>query len=68
MKIITDIYKITIRKGTRFVRESDNKIFTCTYVSHWSDIVSEDGETDSVKWLGDHWYVGTRNTYCVLED
>ena len=36
----------------KFKRESDGKIFTCTFASHWSDIKAEDGEEDNVKWIG----------------
>lgn len=34
------------------VRRVDGKQFKPTFVSHWSDIQSVDGETDSVKWYG----------------
>jgi len=33
-------------------RTTDGKKFRVAVLSHWSDIVSEDGETDSVKWYG----------------
>ncbi len=35
-----------------YTRKSDGKVFRCTRNAHWSDIRSEDGETDSVKWYG----------------
>lgn len=34
------------------VRASDKKEFTVKFHSHWSDIVSTDGEEDYVKWMG----------------
>lgn len=33
-------------------RQRDGKIFTVKNLAHWSDIVSEDGEADSVKLYG----------------
>lgn len=41
-----------MRTGSLLVRESDKKEFKVTFLSHWSDIVALDGETDSVKWYG----------------
>jgi len=35
-----------------YTRRSDGKVFRLTFLSHWSDIQSDDGETDSVKWYG----------------
>lgn len=34
------------------VRKSDGKTFEVATHGHWSEIVSQDGERDSVKWLG----------------
>jgi hypothetical protein len=34
------------------VRESDGKTFRVKLLGHWSDIVADDGEQDSVKWYG----------------
>lgn len=34
------------------IREADNKRFHVKALSHWSEIVSDDGETDVVKWYG----------------
>ena len=31
-------------------RRSDGKVFEVTFHGHWSDIRSEDGEEDRVKW------------------
>jgi hypothetical protein len=41
-----------MKEGSVLRRVEDNKLFTVTYLAHWSDIVSEDGEKDSVKWYG----------------
>lgn len=38
-------------------RERDQKLFKVIFHSHWSDIKSDDGETDRVKWL---WGAGTQ--------
>ncbi len=35
-----------------FKRRDDGKIFTLKLLSHWSDIESDDGEQDCVKWYG----------------
>lgn len=32
-----------------YTRVSDGKVFKIKFYSHWTDIVAEDGETDSVK-------------------
>jgi hypothetical protein len=41
-------------------REGDGKLFTVNFLSHWSEVVSEDGESFHVKWLGgDGEYVST---------
>lgn len=39
------------------IRKSDKKVFKVTFLSHWSDIKSEDGETDYVKWIGSDEYI-----------
>ena len=41
----------------RFTRTTDRKVFVVTFYSHWTDIRSEDGETDTVKWCYDEEYV-----------
>jgi hypothetical protein len=33
-------------------RTSDDKIFKVVSLAHWSEIESEDGEKDTVKWYG----------------
>ncbi len=39
--------------NSRLIRISDQKPFKVSFLSHWSEIVSEDGtEQDRVKWLG----------------
>ena len=38
-------------------RESDGKLFKPVYLSHWSEIRSDDGETDHVKLYGPALYV-----------
>lgn len=39
-------------KDDTLVRDTDKKEFAVSFHSHWSDIVSSDGETDYVKWVG----------------
>ena len=34
------------------IRERDGKAFRVTWLAHWSDIESDDGEKDTVKWYG----------------
>ena len=34
------------------VRRTDGKQFRVKWLAHWSDIVADDGEEDSVKWYG----------------
>lgn len=51
----------TIKRGytrvMKFRRESDGKVFEMVRLAHWSDIKAEDGETDSVQWIGGDQYV-----------
>lgn len=41
-----------MREGSTLIRQEDGKVFTVTFLSHWSDLVSEDGEKVSVKLYG----------------
>lgn len=41
-----------MKSTSTVVRKQDGKIFRVACLSHWSDIVADDGETDSVKWYG----------------
>lgn len=34
------------------IRSRDGKSFRVTWLAHWSDIESDDGEQDCVKWYG----------------
>lgn len=50
------------------VRRTDNKKFKVIFISHWSDIVAEDGsERDNVKWYGNDTagslYIGNRTGF-----
>lgn len=42
---------------TILVRENDGKRFEVTCLAHWSDIKADDGETDTVKWVGGNYFV-----------
>jgi hypothetical protein len=48
------------QRSLRFTRSVDRKVFTVTFYSHWTDIVSADGEIDCVKWFGDEDYISQR--------
>ena len=55
--------------GSILKRTTDGKLFTVTYLAHWSDIQAEDGETVSVKWYGGNKYVSHKNgTYEVMKE
>lgn len=45
-------YTDRLNKIYTYTRVGDGKVFKIKFYGHWTDIVSEDGETDSVKWLG----------------
>jgi len=56
-----------MRSNSVLVRESDGKEFRVSFLSHWSLISSDDGESDSVKWYGPG-YVGFKgNTYVLKQ-
>lgn len=46
-----------MRSDSTLVRCTDGKRFRVLSLAHWSDIVSDDGELDRVKWVGDDYYV-----------
>ena len=48
-------------------RKSDKKQFHFTYLAHWSDIRADDGETDSVKWLGGNEFVSADKGHVYQE-
>lgn len=48
---------MTMMSDSILIRKQDNKKFKVTFLAHWSDIESEDGEKDTVKWLGSNEYV-----------
>jgi len=52
------------------IRSNDKKIFKVKFLSHWSSIVSDDGEIDTVKHLGGYEYVSTSKgfTYIIKEE
>lgn len=45
------------------IREEDGKEFRVTFLSHWSDIEADDGETDSVKMYGPDQYVSANKGF-----
>lgn len=47
-----------ISTRVKFIRNDDGKEFFEVLQSHWSDIMSRDGERDRVKWYGGDGYVG----------
>lgn len=51
---------VSMREGAVLVRSEDGVRFRVVTLGHWSVIVSESGESDSVKWLG---VVGERSSY-----
>ena len=48
---------MTMNINSILIRDNDKKIFKVKFVSHWSSIVSDDGEIDTVKHLCGHEYV-----------
>ena len=53
------------------IRVNDNKEFTVKFLSHWSSIVSQDGEVDTIKLLDEHTheYVSASKGYSyILQD
>lgn len=53
--------------GSKLVRLKDQKAFTVTFLSHWSDVTAEDGEVDQIKWLGGDDYISHTNGVYRLE-
>lgn len=50
------------------VRDTDGKRFKARLLAHWSEIVADDGEIVSVKWIGANKYVAPRGpTFTLLE-
>lgn len=52
-----------ITTRVKFARTSDGKEFFIILESHWSDVLSKDGEKDSIKWYGGDNYVGASSGY-----
>lgn len=51
------------------IRQNDKKEFMIKYLSHWSSILSEDGEADTVKLLGGREYVSAYKGFTyILKD
>lgn len=55
------------QRSLRFTRTSDGKTFTVTFYSHWTDIVSSDGEVDRVKWFGAEDYVSAEKGFTYVK-
>lgn len=56
-----------MNSASKLKRIGDGKVFSVTYLAHWSDIKAEDGDTDTVKWMGADLYIGYKgNTYTLL--
>ena len=53
--------------STSILRRNDGKLFHVTFLSHWSDIRSDDGEMDSVKCYGPGMYVSADKGYGYLD-
>ena len=50
-------------------RQQDGKLFKVAMLGHWSDIQSDDGETDSVKWYGPGYVsVAKGSTYVEVKE
>jgi hypothetical protein len=39
---------------SHLIRVQDKKIFKVKFLSHWSSIISDDGEVDTIKLLNEH--------------
>ncbi len=57
-----------MKTNSKLVRKEDQKVFTVTFLSHWSDIQAEDGETDRVKWGFDNTYVSDKGSYALQHE
>lgn len=64
VRLVADASKMT--STSILVRKSDGKKFHVTFLSHWSDIASDDGETDYVKWGWDNEYVSHSKGHSYL--
>lgn len=57
-----------MNSGDIVVRDTDGKRFAVRLLAHWSDIVADDGEVASVKWIGGNKYVAPKGpTFTLLE-
>jgi len=48
-------------------RDSDEKLFRVTFLSHWSDIKAGDGEVDAVKCYGPALYVSANKGHGYVD-
>lgn len=55
------------QRALRFTRTSDRKVFHVTLYGHWTDIRSEDGETDCIKWFGDSDYISNQKGFTYVK-
>ena len=53
--------------GAKLVRKDDGKVFTVVFLSHWSDLLSEDGEKVSVKWFYGDTFIGSQGGQYILQ-
>jgi hypothetical protein len=49
--------KLKMTSESILIRDHDKKSFKVKIVSHWSLVVSDDGEFDTVKYMGGYVYV-----------
>lgn len=69
MIMMTTPTKMMMTKNSVLIRASDKKKFKVTFLSHWSDIKSEDGEEDYVKFFWDGEYVShSKGHHYYLEE
>jgi len=49
-----------------FKRVGDNKVFHIVEGAHWVKVMAEDGEVDSIKWLGGDDYVSCEKEFSYV--
>ena len=53
--------------GDILIRDTDGKRFRVLDLAHWSEIVANDGEKSSVKWIGGDKYVAPKGPTFTLQ-
>lgn len=60
-------YHSAYEQSLRFTRTSDQKVFTVVTYGHWSQIVADDQETDTIKWFNADEYVSALKGHSYLK-